>query len=60
MGRSYLCKGEVFRVRMVKQVAQRGGAGLVPGNLRGLVRWGPEQLHLIEDVPAHCRGAGPF
>lgn len=37
-GRSYICKGEYFRMRMVKQVAQRGGGGLDPGNIQGLVR----------------------
>lgn len=45
-------KGEVFRMRMVKEIAQRGGEGLIPGNIQGLVRWGPD---LTEDVPAHSR-----
>lgn len=48
-----LCKGEFLGMRMVKQVAQRGVGGLIPGNIQGLVRWSPD---LIEDIPTHCRG----
>lgn len=60
MGRSYLCKGEFFRVRMVKQVAQRGAGGLIPRNIQGQVAWCPERPDPIEEVPAHCGGVGPF
>ena len=28
------------------------------GNIQGQVRQGSEQLDLVEDVPAHCRGVG--
>jgi len=39
------------------QVAQRGSGGPIPGNIQGQVGWGSEQPGLVEDVPAHCRGA---
>lgn len=40
----------------LKQVAQRGGKCLIPGNIHGYVGWGSEQLGLLEDFPACCRG----
>lgn len=43
-------------MRMVKQVAQRGGGGLIPENIQGFVRWGPEQPELIEDAPLLAGG----
>ena len=39
-------------------VAQRGGRCPMAGNIQGQVRQGSEQLDLVEDVPAHCRGVG--
>ena len=39
------------------QVAQRG-SDPIPGNIQGQVGQGSEQPDLVEDVPAHCRGAG--
>ena len=28
----------------------------IPGNIQGQAGQGSEQLDLVEDVPAHCRG----
>ncbi|KAK4815290.1 hypothetical protein QYF61_026195 [Mycteria americana] len=39
------------------QVVQRGGRCPIPGNIQGQVGQGSEQPDLVEDVPAHCRGA---
>jgi len=50
----------------LEQAAQRGGGGPIPGNIQGQVGQGSEQLGLVEDVPAYCRGMaqatfkGPF
>lgn len=35
----------------LKQVAQRMGRCLIPGNIRGQAGWGSEP-YLVEDVPA--------
>ena len=40
------------------QVAQKGGRCPIPGNIPGQVGRGSEQPDLVEDVPAHGRGAG--
>jgi len=40
------------------QVAQRGSAGPIPGNIPGQVGRGSEQLDPVEDAPAHCRSVG--
>jgi len=42
----------------LEQCTQKGGRGPIPGNIQGQVGWGSEQLDLVEDVPAHCRGVG--
>jgi len=50
-----------FRMRVMKhleQVFKRGNGGLIPGSIQGQVGWSSEQRGLVEDVPAHCRGAG--
>jgi len=31
---------------------------LIPGNIHSQVGWGFEQLGLVEDIIAHCRGVG--
>ena len=47
-------------------VSQRGSGGPIPGDIQGQVGWGSEQLDLVDDVPAPCRGLdlddlkGPF
>lgn len=40
---------------MLDQVIQRCGKCPIPGNIQDQVKWGSEQLDLIEDFPAHCR-----
>lgn len=48
-----------FTMRVVKlwnRFALRGGWCLIPGNIQGQPGWGFEQLNLVGDVPAHCRG----
>ncbi|KAK4833061.1 hypothetical protein QYF61_027723 [Mycteria americana] len=47
-----------FTMRVVKQVAQRGGRCPILGNIQGQVGHGSEQPGVVEDVPAHCRGVG--
>jgi len=42
----------------LEQVAQRGGECPIPGNIQGRVGQDSEQLDLLVDVPAHCRGVG--
>jgi len=42
----------------LEQVAQRGGRCPIPGNIQSQVGWGPEQLDLVDDVPAHSRRLG--
>jgi len=49
---------EFFTMRVVEQVAQRGGRSPIPGNAQGQVGQGAEQPDLVLDVPAHCRGFG--
>jgi len=39
-------------------VARRGSGGPIPRNIQGQVGRDPEQLDLVEDVPAYCRGVG--
>ena len=43
---------------MLDQVAHRSCGGPIPGSVQGQVRWGFEQPHVVEDVPAHGRGVG--
>ena len=43
---------------MLEQIAQRSRGGPIPGNIQGWVGRGSEQPGPVEDVPAHCRGAG--
>jgi len=38
------------------RVTQSGGRCSITGNIQGQVGCGSEQLDLVEDVPAHCRG----
>jgi len=42
----------------LERVAQRGGRCPNPANIQGQVGQGSEQPDPVEDVPAHCRGAG--
>ena len=42
----------------LEQVAPGGCRCPIPGNIQGQVGRGSEQPHLVEDVPAHCRGVG--
>jgi len=42
---------------MLEQVAQIGGRCPIPGNIEGQVGRGSEQLDLVIDVPACCRGS---
>jgi len=54
--RVYIRK-KFFTVRVVAQVAQRGGRCPIPGNIQK-VGLGSEQPDTIVDVLAHCRGVG--
>jgi len=49
------CKGGE---EALAQVAQRSCRCRIPGSVQGLVGWGFERPVLVEDVPAHGRGAG--
>ena len=40
------------------QITQRSSGGPIPENTQGQVGSGSEQPGLVEDIPAHCRGAG--
>ena len=40
------------------QGAQRSGQCPIPGNIQGQVGWASQQPDPVEDVPAHCSGAG--
>jgi len=42
--------------RLPREVVESGGP--IPGNIQGQVGWGSEQPGLVENAPAHCRGAG--
>jgi len=44
---------------MLKRVAQRDSGGPIPRKIQGQIGWGSEQLYLVEDVPAYCRGVEP-
>ena len=45
-------------LKLLEQVAQRGGRCPIPGNFECQVGQGSEQPDLAEDVPAYCRGVG--
>ena len=47
---------KIFTMRVVRQVAQRGGRCPIPGNIQGQVGWGSERPGLVVD--AHCKGLG--
>jgi len=42
----------------LERFSQRGGRYSIPGNIQGQFGWGSEQLNVVEDDPAHCRGVG--
>lgn len=47
---------KAFTTRPVKHryVAQRDGGCSIPGNTQDHFGQSSEQLHLVEDIPAHC------
>ena len=51
-------RNKFFAIRVLAQVAQRGGQCPIPGNIQGQVGRGSEQPDRVEDVPAHCGGVG--